>query len=295
MRVIYDLIRDGLSAVNDAAARLNAARDQVSTGRRIQAASDDPLGAEQAVLERATLSGIDAYTRSRDSASARLAAADNVVAGMVDKITAAIVAGTSARGTTVTPAVRAAAAQTVSGLRAALLGDVNATFNGTALFAGTRTDQVAYAKVAGVWTYQGNTATAQVEVEHGHLVATTFDGQRIVQGSDSTDLFTALDDLETAITAGDEAGMGTALAALDRAFDRVLDAQGRLGADERGIDDAASRLSVLKTASETRRSKLEDANLAEAIARMTEADTAYRAALGAVSTAERQSLLDYLT
>lgn len=295
MRVIYDLIRDGLSAVNDAAARLNAARDQVSTGRRIQAASDDPLGAEQAVLERATLSGIDAYTRSRDSASARLAAADNVVAGMVDKITAAIVAGTSARGTTVTPAVRAAAAQTVSGLRAALLGDVNATFNGTALFAGTRTDQVAYAKVAGVWTYQGNTATAQVEVEHGHLVATTFDGQRIVQGSDSTDLFTALDDLETAITAGDEAGMGTALAALDRAFDRVLDAQGRLGADERGIDDAASRLSALKTASETRRSKLEDANLAEAIARMTEADTAYRAALGAVSTAERQSLLDYLT
>jgi flagellin-like hook-associated protein FlgL len=39
---------------------------------------------------------------------------------------------------------------------------------------------------------------------------------------------------------------------------------------------------------------VEDANVAEAIARLTSADNAYRAALGAVSSAERQSLLDYL-
>ena len=36
------------------------------------------------------------------------------------------------------------------------------------------------------------------------------------------------------------------------------------------------------------------ANMADAITRMNEADTAYRAALGAVSSAERVSLLDYL-
>jgi flagellin-like hook-associated protein FlgL len=34
--------------------------------------------------------------------------------------------------------------------------------------------------------------------------------------------------------------------------------------------------------------------MADAITQLTQADNAYQAALGAVSTAERQSLLDYL-
>ena len=41
-------------------------------------------------------------------------------------------------------------------------------------------------------------------------------------------------------------------------------------------------------------SKLEDVNMAEAITEMTHADAAYRAALGAVGTVSRVSLLDYL-
>ena len=58
--------------------------------------------------------------------------------------------------------------------------------------------------------------------------------------------------------------------------------------------DKKARLAALKLASEKRRSGIEDANLAEAIAKMNQADTSYRAALGAVSSAERLSLLDYL-
>jgi flagellin-like hook-associated protein FlgL len=53
-------------------------------------------------------------------------------------------------------------------------------------------------------------------------------------------------------------------------------------------------MSALRQAAESQRAKLEDANLAEAIARMSQADTSYRGALGAVSIAERQTLLDYL-
>ncbi|MCC7010601.1 MAG: hypothetical protein IT184_17460 [Acidobacteria bacterium] len=294
MRVIYDIVRDGLSAINAAAEQLTQARQQVATGRRLASAGDDPLAAELAIRERAGIAGIDAYTRSRDAASARLAAADNVLAGVVDKITAAIVSGTSARGSGVKPAVRDAAAQTVRSLRESLVGDFNTTFNGTYLFSGTATDAPAYAQVAGVWTYQGTTDTTQIEIERGHLVSTTFDGGRIAKGTDGTDLFTALDDLEAAIAAGDDAAMGTALSALDRAFDRALDAQGRLGGDERGLDEATTRLAALRLAGETRRSKLEDADMAAAVTRLTQADAAYRAALGAVSTAERQSLLDYL-
>jgi flagellar hook-associated protein 3 FlgL len=294
MRILYDVVRDGLTSINQAADELAAARAQVSSGRRITTASDDPIGAQQAVGEHATLGAIDAYSRSRDAAAARLAAADSLLSSFGDKLTAAIVAGLGARGSAVSASARAAASAAVAGLRESLLADINSDFNGTYLFSGTRSDTPAYALVGGVWTYQGDASATQVEVERGRLVSVTFDGRQIAQGDDADNVFAVLDALVAAIDAGDDAAIGHATAALERALDRALRAQGRLGADERGVDDAAIRLSTLRRAADTRRSALEDVNLADAITRMADAETAYRAALGAVSSAERLSLLDYL-
>jgi flagellar hook-associated protein 3 FlgL len=294
MRVIFDVMRDGLSAINTAANQFAKAQQEVATGRRINSVSDDPLGASQAIGEHATMATIDAYTATSNSASAKLSATDNVLAGIVDKLSSAIVTGTSARGSTVDQTARDSAAQAIRGLRDSLVTDFNTTFNGTYLFSGTAVDQPSYAQVGGVWTYQGNADTAQVEVQHGQLVSTTVNGQAVAQGSDTTDVFTTLDQLADAIEAGDDDAITNGLAALDRAFDRTLQAQGRLGAAENSVDDATARLQVLRQAADTRRSTLEDANLAESATKMSQADTAYRAALGAVSSAERQSLLDYL-
>jgi flagellar hook-associated protein 3 FlgL len=266
----------------------------VTTGRRINAISDDPTGVAQAIGEHATIGGIDAYTSTASAASSRLAAADTVMNGIVDKLTSAITTVTGARGSTATAATRTAAAAQIRGLRDSLVGDINAKFGGTYLFSGAKTDTAAYAQVGGAWTYQGDNSAVQVEVEKGRLVSVTVDGRSLAQGGDTTDVFTTLDQLATAIQNGDSAGMATGTDALERAFDRATQAQGRLGVDERGVDDATTRLSALKLAADARRSKIEDANLAESISKMTQADTAYKAALGAVSSAERISLLDYL-
>jgi flagellar hook-associated protein 3 FlgL len=294
MRVIFDPIRDGLATINTASRQLQTAQQQVASGRRMAGVGDDPRATQQAILERSTMASVDAYTQTRDSAAARLSTADAVLSGFGDKLTAAIVAGLSARGTGVAPAARAAAAEQVRGLRESLVSDINTTFNGTYLFSGTRIDQAAYAQVAGAWTYQGDAATVQVEVERDRLVSVSFNGQAIVRGSDSIDTFSALDDLAAAIEAGDNAAIGVALDAVQRGFDRSQRAIGGLGADERGLDEATPRLAAERAAADIRRSQLEDANLAEAVTQLTVAENAYRAALSAVSTAERQSLLDYL-
>jgi flagellar hook-associated protein 3 FlgL len=291
---MFDILRDGLAAINAANGQLASAQQQVATGKRISGAGDDPLGTQQAIGEHTTLATLDAYTRTSDSAAARLASADNVLTAYSDKLTAALSTGLSAQGTQINPAARAAASQTIRSLRAALTADLNTTFNGSYLFSGTQAATPAYALVGGVWTYQGDNATTQVEVERGRTVSVSFDGQSIAKGSDTTDILTALDDLANAIDAGDNTAIGTGLDAVRRGFDRAQRAQGLLGSDEQGLDAAQARLSALKVAAEGRRSKLEDANMAEAVTKLTQADSAYRAALGAVSTAERQSLLDYL-
>jgi flagellar hook-associated protein 3 FlgL len=246
------------------------------------------------VREHATIGTVDAYTRTGNAAAARLSVIDGVLTGVLNKLSAAIVAGASGQGSHVSQAARDAAAAEVRGLRDSLVTDINTTFNGASVFAGSRTTAPPYVLAGGVWTYQGDSATVQVEIERGQLVSTSLDGQAIAQGSAAADVFTVLDGLAAALEAGDTTAISAALGELDGAFTRASRAQGRLGADERVLDETRVRLAALRQAADVRRSTLEDANMAEAISRFSQSQEAYRAALASVSSAERLSLLDYL-
>ena len=122
----------------------------------------------------------------------------------------------------------------------------------------------------------------------------TWDGQSIFQGSAPKNVLAVLDDLTAAVQTGDDAGIKAGIAALQDAFKRVTAAQSRLGADEQSVSDAQNRLSDLRLATDTRRSKDEDVNMADAAARLNQAQTAYRAAISAVSVSNQVSLIDYL-
>jgi len=294
MRIVYDVVRDGLAALDSTNSQMATARQQVTTGRRINQLSDDPSGAALAVGEHAAISGIDAYTQTASDASSRLAAADTVLNSYIDGLSSAIATATGAVGSTATPATRAAAAQQILSLRDALVGDVNSQFGGTYLFSGAKTDTQSYAQVGGVWTYQGDHTPVQVAVQDSSKVSITIDGQALVQGSAATDVFTTLTNIAQSIQSGNDTATTAGMQDLEAAFDRATTVQSRIGLDENSTDTATQQLSQLRLAADTRRSKLEDANLADAIEQMNQADTAYKAALGAVSTAERISLLDYL-
>jgi flagellar hook-associated protein 3 FlgL len=294
MRLTFDPMREGVGAINIASAQLQQAQLEAATGKRIGKPSDDPAAAQQALAERAELGTIDAYRHTADSASARLAAADSALGDIVDKLTQAISTTTGARGSHIDAAVRTAAATTLAGIRDAVRADLNSSFQGNFLFSGGNVNQAAYAMVGGVWTYQGDNNVVQVDVDRVRTVTIGFDGQALAQGSESEDVLTSLDDLILAVTSGDDAGMADGIDKLTRAFDRANQAQGRLGSDANAIADTQVRLMSRHTAVDARRSKLEDANMADALTRMAQAQTAYKAALGAVSTVERESLLDYL-
>lgn len=294
MRINFDPLREGIGAINTASNQLQQAQLEVSSGKRVRRGSDDPASAQQALAERAELGAIDDYRHAADSASARLAAADSALGDIVDKLTLAISTTTGARGSNVDQSVRTAASTTLAGIRDAVRADLNTSFQGNYLFSGGQADKPAYALVNDAWTYQGDDNLVQVEVDRVRTVTIGFSGKAVAQGGDAQDVLTSIDDLIAAVENGDDDGMAAGIETLTRAFDRANQAQGRLGADESAVADTQLRLTERHTAVDARRSKLEDANMAEAITRMQQADQAYRAALGAVSSAEKQSLLDYM-
>lgn len=294
MRVTFQSLHDGVGAINDASERYARAQEQVQTGKRIQVASDDPIAMRRVIEGRTEIATLDSYTRTGDSAAARLAALDTTLGAMVDKLTSASVAVSGARGTSADANTRNSLAATLTGVRDSLLADLNTKLQGSALFAGAESQSEAYAQVAGVWTYQGDATAVSVEISNGRSASIGLDGASIAQGSDTNNLFTEFDALIAAVRAGDDAGMAAGMSALDRAFQRTTRAHSQVGADQKSVDEERDRVSDLRIASLRRVSKNEDVNLAQAITEMSNAQTAFEAALQSVGSASRVSLLDYL-
>ncbi len=295
MRVTFNALNNGLDAINTAADQFIEAQFQVATGKRLRTLSTDPAASQRSVVERSALANIDSYQAAGSTASSRLATLDQTLSDLVDQITRAQVAASSGHPDTANPTTRAAAATTLAGIRDSIAADINTETQGVYLFGGTITDRPPYVAGGTGWTYQGDATPVSTEVDSGRRVTMTLDGQSILRGSDATDLLTTIDTLVTAVQTGDTPGINTGIDALQRAFERVSRALSLVGTDEVSVEDSGRHLQSLHLAGEKRVSDLEDANLAEAITRMSRAQTAYNAALGAVGTAGRNSLLNYLT
>jgi flagellar hook-associated protein 3 FlgL len=222
--------------------------------------------------------------------------ADTVLSDLTQQLSAAQVAVAGARGSTATAVQREARAKELEGLRDAVLRDMNSSFEGTYLFAGTASTTSPYMKgnngvVSG---YQGTGQEMSVDIDMNVEVAVAFNGEAMTKGSDANDVFTEFDRAIVAARAGDSAGLDAANAALQRAMDRITLTQSRVGTSLQFIDDAKVRLGEASRAATAHISSLEDANMAAAVSGMSQADTVYRAALGAAAQLDKPSLMDYL-
>lgn len=297
MRVTFNAIhREASAGLERSNARMLEYQRQVSTGRRISKPSDDPSGAAAAIVERGDRAAVEQYTRAADSATSRLQVMDVVLSDIIDKLTAAEKAAFGARGSTVTPLQREAAALELEGLREAILSDFNTTFRGTYLFGGAAGTEAPYVKNADgtISAYRGATATVDVEIGREQTVSIAYNGEAVARGAATDDIFVVFDRVIAAVRSGDDAVIEQGMQDFKAAFNRAMEAQSRVGADMRLIEDEKLRLGQTERSIDERLSTLEHANMAEAITGMTQAEAAYRAALGAAAAVNRASLMDYL-
>jgi flagellar hook-associated protein 3 FlgL len=277
-------------------AELARRQREVSSGRRLNTVSDDPAAASGSVRQRSEIAALDRYAQTADTANARLAVADSALSDMLDQLTLAKTTILAAQGTPVTDEQRDAYAKQLAAIRDALFSDYTTTFNGTYLFSGQAVTVAPYQKAANgaVSAYAGTAAAISVDIDRHTSVSMSFSADAIARGSDAADIFASLTQAIADVLAGNGAGMAAAGAAVERAFQRTTAAQSQNGAGLRAIEIQKGRLSDQRDASRSRVADLEDANMAESITKMSQADTAYKAALGAIATTGRVTLMDYL-
>jgi flagellar hook-associated protein 3 FlgL len=267
--------------------RLAQSQEQVTTGRRINRPSDDPVRTGSALRLRDSINELDQFRRNIDLADSNLSAAD-VALGTADDIIqrARELAVEGATGT-LSPSDRQILSAEVDQLIGGLMSQVQAKAGGAYLFGGFRTDVAPYLTPGGI--YQGDAGAVMARIAPGTTVQIN-----VTADTAFAPALQALSTLQAELAAGTQVS-GTTITAIDAGFDAVLTARALTGARQNRLAEERSSLDDGMLAAVKQQSDLEDVDMAQAISDMATRQASYEAALRVNAMVLRTSLFDLLS
>jgi flagellar hook-associated protein 3 FlgL len=175
------MYQQSLSNMLSQQSALSTTQNQVSTGKRINVASDDPAGAGQVVSLGHVISSNTQYSTNIDSATTRLNTEASTLGSVNSVLDTARTLALQAINGTLSSSDRASIASQLSQIRDQLVQQANTTdSNGNALFAGTSTTATPFqVGVNGVVNYSGNDSQQHAAVGSGLQIATSDPGAGI--------------------------------------------------------------------------------------------------------------------
>lgn len=270
--------------------RLDRLRSQVSTGKRFQVASEDPVRASRSLTYSRELAHLEQYTKNTDEALAWMQVTDAAVSNVREVIGQARLEAQQGGTDTTSPEARSAAAESVHRLSERLLEIGNSQFQGKYLFGGTKTTTPPF---SGSGAYEGDSGLIRRAIAPGESVQVNLTGDQIFKTG--TDLFAALATLETALRNNDTPTIQASMATLDAGLDNVLQSTAELGGDIQRTESTRSRLDDQRTAFEQLQSTNDDIDVTEAIVRLRAMENSYQASLAAGAQVFQNSLMNYLS
>jgi flagellar hook-associated protein 3 FlgL len=205
--------------------------EQMSTGKRVNRPSDDPIAASQAVVLSQAQTQNSQYALARSFATTKVSLEENVLSQVTTAIQAAQEKIVNAGNGTLSDDDRASLATNLQGIRDQLMNLANSTDgNGRYIFAGYKTEAAAFDQTTGSYN-GGDTAISQqvdsartMQISHtGAQVFDTFTSNAKPEPDGSTpekNLFKILDSAIAALNtpiAGDETKAEEFTAAIDKA------------------------------------------------------------------------------
>jgi len=255
---VFDASKYQLAKV---AEEMNNANLIVTTGKRINKLSDDPVGVTQGLNIRAALANIEQLGRNISLGNLWLAASESAMSqtqGIVSELKALSVQMASA---TTDAAQRNSAAQTVQNMLAEIVSIANTDVSGRYIFGGTKTDTAPFSQDG---TYSGNNDAFTIKSGKNATIEVGSDGS---------------------------AAFGTLFTTL---IDAITEKISYVGAQMRRIEVKGEILENLSLSNTERLSEIEDADITEAIMNLKSVEFAYQATLASSARVMTLSLVNYM-
>jgi flagellar hook-associated protein 3 FlgL len=174
------LYRLGEQSIIDRQSELLAAQTQLSSGKRINAPSDDPLGAADATSIRAGISQFQQFKDNQDHARYLLNLGESALVGVIDSVQDIKERLVQAGNGSLSDNERASLATDLEGTLARLVGLANSSDGaGGYLFAGSRENTPPFAQSGNAVSFSGDQILQKLEVASNRFQQVKFSGDAL--------------------------------------------------------------------------------------------------------------------
>jgi flagellar hook-associated protein 3 FlgL len=293
-KTVYEKIVSNLNSVYSDMAR---AQETVSTSKRINKLSDDPVGLVTVLDLRSSLSNIEQLSRNVSMGKSWLTLSESALTQVSQILTDVKALTVQMSSSTVGSTERANAAGVILPDLEQIMTLANSEVGGKSIFAGTDTDKTPFSlNAAGSQVdYIGNDTAFSVNLGSGYKVPVGKVGTEVFgENWDSSNIFKSLIDLKTSLQNNDIAGIRTVMGNLDQHISKISAEIADIGGKSNTMEVKDSIIADLKLNYTDRKSSLEDADIAEAIMDLNVKQLAYNAALTSASKVMQLSLVDFM-
>ncbi len=259
----------------------------LSSGKRINRPSDDPVGTVKILDYRKSLASLQQYDRNIQKANNRIEFMETVLESAEELVVdAKNWAVNQAASSTME---REAAVSNVQRIKDHLLQLANSQMGNKYIFAGFQTDNAAF-DASG--TYLGDNGYFSTLTSDNAEMRIEADGRRIFQGAE--DVFDALDDLITGLQTDDVLLIDAQIDRLQGAQAQIQQVRAESGAQYQQLEMTTNQMARFKLTVEDLLEREENANLEEAIINLQNQEMAYEIALNTSARIIQPTLMNFL-
>ncbi len=293
-----------LTSLNTIQTQLNTAEQQVSTGLKVNSASDAPDELSPILQLHTDIQQNQNVQNNLNSVQTTVTAAQQALSSSVSLLQNASVIATEATGADQTATTRATLAQSVEAIQEQMVNNSTTTVNGNFVFSGDQTQTPLYQldlnAPEGVDLLATATNTNLVQGDGTTQFSASLTANQIFDDTDASgnptanNVFAALNGLRTALLNNDSTGITNSISALQTASTFMNNQLAFYGNAQDQVTSSLNNLQNDSVQLQTQLSSLQDVNMTSAITELTQAQTQMQAALAAQARFPQTTLFDVL-
>jgi flagellar hook-associated protein 3 FlgL len=295
-----------LNAIETRMEDLSEFQEQLSTGKRINQPSDDPVGTNKALFYRHRVARNEQHQRNAEDGISFLSFTDTVLEGMNNVLESAYSDAVAGDNDSMTAEDRQVLANEVNVLLEDLLSKANTSFSGKFIFAGYNDKTLPFSAERDTEGFitsvsanpQGIDDKIEREIGLGIRESINIGGTELFQpegASAQSDMFDMLIALRDGLADNDADIIGEQIARLQDAIDQVNFQRSTVGAKVNYFQRRLDEMQLAGTNLETSQSQAEDADYIAAAMNYQIQESAYTAALSASAQLIQTNLLNFLS
>jgi len=306
MRISTNTIySEGISRISSIQAKQVKLQEQISTGKRFNSPSEDPVAAARALDITYAMDVNKNYADTRKTAQNYLNTTENSLQSVTDLITSAQSVLVGAGNGSLGNLERGFKANELQNKLDALLGIANSQdASGKYIFAGFKTDTKPFTPSGTGATYEGNVTESEflLQVDSQRFMPVNIKGDTVFQAN-GTDVFAELKDIinllktpitDTATQATFTSGLATAIDKMKSGLDNVLNVRAKIGSQLDELDNLDASGSALDLQYQTALSEIQDLDYAQALSEVTKYETIMEAAQKTFTATSQLSLFNFM-